>query len=454
MLPLINRLSADTGIPLVATNDSHYLRQDDARAHEIMLCIQTGKTMSDPNRMRFEQPAFYLKIARGNDGAVRRSGGCARPHLGHRAALPGEARAGGGAVPEIRRSAGAHHRQLLRIRRAAGIREAPARRLEALAAQGRLKHDLAEYAERLDSRDPTIQQMKFSGYFLIVWDFIRFAKRTGIPVGPGRGSAAGSLVSYSMEITDIDPLQYGLLFERFLNPERITMPDIDIDFCTRGRGEVIQYVTEKYGREQVAQIITFGTLGARAAIKDVGRALDLSFADVDRITKLIPTQPLNIKLKEARKMEPQLDELARKEPRVKEVLEVAERLEGMSRNASVHAAGVVISPVPLKELVPLYKTNKDEIVTQYDMVGLEKLSLLKMDFLGLTTLTIIDDALKLIERHRGVKLVIEDLPLDDKKTYERCFTRATPAACSSLNRRACATFCAAISRIASKICSR
>ena len=265
--------------------------------------------------------------------------------------------------------------------------------------------------------------MKFSGYFLIVWDFIRFAKQKGIPVGPGRGSAAGSLVSYAMEITDIDPLAYGLLFERFLNPERISMPDIDIDFCTRGRGEVIQYVTEKYGREQVAQIITFGTLGARAAIKDVGRVLDVSYADVERITKLIPTMPLNIKLAEARKMEPQIDELARKEPRMQEVLDVALRLEGVARNASVHAAGVVIAPQPLRELVPLYKTNKDEIVTQYDMVGLEKLGLLKMDFLGLTTLTIIEDALELIKRHQNVTLRVEDLPLDDPKTYETIFSK-------------------------------
>src|SRR5215475_8003620 len=268
-----------------------------------------------------------------------------------------------------------------------------------------------------------IQQMKFSGYFLIVWDFIRFVKQKGIPVGPGRGSATGSLVAWAMEITDIDPLAYGLLFERFLNPERISMPDIDIDFCTRGRGAVIQYVTEKYGREQVAQIITFGTLGARAAIKDVGRVLDIGFGDVDKISKLIPTQPLNIKLKDARKMEPQIDDLARREPKVKEVLEIAQRLEGMARNASVHAAGVVISPAPLRELVPLYKTNKDEIVTQYDMVGLEKLGLLKMDFLGLTTLTIVDDALQLIERHRGQKLRIEDLPLDDAKTYETVFAK-------------------------------
>jgi DNA polymerase III subunit alpha len=235
-------------------------------------------------------------------------------------------------------------------------------------------------------------------------------------VGPGRGSAAGSLVSYAMSITNLDPLQYGLLFERFLNPERISMPDIDIDFCTHRRGEVIQYVTEKYGREQVAQIITFGTMGAKAAIKDVGRALGMNFGDVERITKLIPNQ-LNIKLEEAIQKEPALQEAAHKDPRVAELLGIARRLEGMARNASVHAAGVVISPVPLKELVPLYRTNQDEIVTQYDMKGLEKLGLLKMDFLGLKTLTLIHDALALVEKFRGVKLVLDDLPVDDAKTY-------------------------------------
>ncbi len=419
-MPLVNRLSADTGIPLVVTNDSHYLRRDDARAHEILLCIQTGKTMSDPNRMRFEQNAFYLKTREEMmtlfgevEHALDRT-----YDIAQRCQLkldPVKEPFPKFDVPEGH-SIDTYFEYVARE----GF-EKRRGRLEALAAQGRLKCNLAEYAERLDREIKTIQQMKFSGYFLIVWDFIRYAKTHHIPVGPGRGSAAGSLVSYSMEITDIDPLQYGLLFERFLNPERISMPDIDIDFCTRGRGSVIQYVTEKYGREQVAQIITFGTLGARAAIKDVGRVLDIGFGDVDKITKLIPTQPLNIKLKEARKIEPQIDELARREPRVKEVLEVAERLEGMARNASVHAAGVVISPAPLKELVPLYKTNKDEIVTQYDMVGLEKLGLLKMDFLGLTTLTIIDDALKLIEKHRGVKLVIEEIPLDDQKTYQAVF---------------------------------
>src|SRR5579883_693236 len=420
VVPQLHRLSQETRIPLVATNDSHYMRKSDARAHEILLCIQTGKTMSDPQRMRFSRPEFYLKtrdemlaLFGGLEDALNRTW-----EIAQRCQVKLEKVK----EPFPKFDVPAEHTTdsyFAYVARQGFEKRRP--RLEALSKSGALKHDLAEYVERLDREIQVIQQMKFSGYFLIVWDFIRFAKSQGIPVGPGRGSAAGSLVSYAMEITDIDPLEYGLLFERFLNPERISMPDIDIDFHTRRRGEVIQYVTEKYGREQVAQIITFGTLGARTAIKDVGRVLDISFSDVDRITKLIPTQPLNIKLKEARKIEPQIDELARREPRVKEVLEVAERLEGMARNASVHAAGVVISPAPLKELVPLYKTNKDEIVTQYDMVGLEKLGLLKMDFLGLTTLTIIDDALKLIEKHRGVKLVVEEIPLDDQKTYQAVF---------------------------------
>src|SRR5215469_1323316 len=374
VLPAMIRLSKETRIPLVATNDAHYMRKDDARAHEILLCIQTGKTMSDPQRMRFQQPEFYLKT---------------REEM---MALFGELEDSLDRTWEIAQRCQV---KLEKVKEPFPRFEVPvghttdtyfeyaARqgfekrrpRLEALHAAGALKHDLAEHTERLDREIRMIQQMKFSGYFLIVWDFIRFAKDRGIPVGPGRGSAAGSLVSYAMEITDIDPLEYGLLFERFLNPERISMPDIDIDFHTRRRGEVIQYVTEKYGREQVAQIITFGTLGARAAIKDVGRVLDIGYADVDRITKLIPTT-LNIKLKDALEQEPAIEDAAKKDPRLKEVLDVALKLEGMARNASMHAAGVVISPVPLRELVPLCRTSKDEIVTQYDMVGLEKLSLL------------------------------------------------------------------------------
>src|SRR3954462_3956152 len=336
----IQKLSSDTGIPLIATNDAHYLTSDDVKAHEILLCIQTGKTMSDPNRMRFSTPEFYLKsraemlkLFGEAEHALDRTWDIAQrcqvklekvKDPFPRFDVPGEHTA---------------DTYFAAVAREGWDKRRP--RLEALRQEGRLKHDIAEYSDRLEREIRMIQQMRFSGYFLIVWDFIRFSKEKGIPVGPGRGSAAGSLVGYAMGITDIDPLEYGLLFERFLNPERISMPDIDIDFCTNRRGEVIQYVTEKYGREQVAQIITFGTMGARAAIKDVGRVLEIGYGEVEKIPKLIPTMPLNIKLKEAREVEPQIDELARKDPRVKEILEVAQKLQGMARNASVHAAGVV-----------------------------------------------------------------------------------------------------------------
>ncbi|HEV2447903.1 MAG TPA: DNA polymerase III subunit alpha, partial [Candidatus Sulfopaludibacter sp.] len=416
LTPELVRMSHETGLPLVATNDSHYLRREDARAHEILLCIQTGKFYSDPSRMRWNNPDFYLKsraemmeLFAELEEALDRTGEiAARCNVSLEKVKE----------PFPRFEVPAEHTTDTYFEYVARMGFEKRRpRLEAMRQRGALKHDLAEYAERLDREIRMIQNMKFSGYFLIVWDFIRYAKDNGIPVGPGRGSAAGSLVGYAMQITDIDPLQYGLLFERFLNPERVSFPDIDVDFCMNRRGEVIQYVTEKYGREQVAQIITFNTLGARAAIKDVGRVLEVPFADVERLTKLVPNV-LNISLEDAIKAEPGFDEAARKDPRIDDVLKVALRLEGLSRNCSVHAAGVVISPQPLKELVPLYKTNRDEIVTQFDMSGLEKLSLLKMDFLGLTTLTLIQDALRLIKKRHGVDLVPEDLPLDDKATYE------------------------------------
>src|SRR5579871_4028690 len=414
--PQVNRLSVETGIPLVATNDAHYLNREDARAHEILMCIQTGKTMSDPARMHWDHPDFYLK----SRAEMMQLFGELEDSLDRTWEIAQRCQVKLEKIKEPfpRFDVPAEHTTdtyFEFVARQGFDKRIP--RLEAMRNRGLLKHELADYRERLDFEIHMIQQMKFSGYFLIVWDFIRYAKSRSIPVGPGRGSAAGSLVSYAMQITDIDPLEYGLLFERFLNPERISMPDIDIDFCMNRRGEVIQYVTEKYGRDQVAQIITFNTLGARAAIKDVGRVLDMSFADVDRITKLVPNV-LNISLDDAIKAEPGFDELSKKDQRVADILQVAQRLEGLARNCSVHAAGVVISPEPLKNLVPLYKTNKDEIVTQYDMNGLEKLSLLKMDFLGLTTLTLIDDALKLIEKRHGVKLVLEDLPLEDPKAYE------------------------------------
>src|ERR1700758_2971694 len=319
-------------------------------------------------------------------------------------------------------------------------REGFARRLETLrplSEQGKLKHSITDYEQRLERELGIIQQMKFPGYFLIVWDFIRYAKERGIPVGPGRGSAAGSLVSYALGITDIDPLQHELLFERFLNPERVSMPDIDIDFCMNRRGEVIDYVTQKYGRDNVAQIITFGTMAAKAAIKDVGRAMDIPYADVDRIAKMVPAQ-LNITLDTAIEESPQLNEAYTKDAQVRELLDTAKKLEGLVRNSGVHAAGVVISPRPLTDLVPLHRTKNDEIVTAFDMVAIEKMGLLKMDFLGLTTLTILTDALKLIAQTHAkdagmpvlsaeqtwpnpVPRTLDDIPLEDQKTYENVF---------------------------------
>src|SRR6185437_289633 len=302
-------------------------------------------------------------------------------------------------------------------------RQGFARRLEVLrvhSEQGKLKHSLADYEQRLARELAIIQQMKFPGYFLIVWDFIRYAREHNIPVGPGRGSAAGSLVSYAMSITDIDPLQNELLFERFLNPERVSMPDIDIDFCMNRRGEVINYVTQKYGRENVAQIITFGTMQAKAAIKDVGRAMDMPYADVDRIAKMVPTV-LNVTLEQALTDSPQLQQAYENDGQIRALLDTAKKLEGLVRNSGVHAAGVVISPRPLDQLVPLHKTKNDEIVTAFDMVAIEKLGLLKMDFLGLTTLTILDDALKLIAQTRGEKVTLEEIPLTDQETYEKVF---------------------------------
>jgi len=416
LIPHLHKLSRESGIPLVATNDAHYLTKDHAASHDALLCIQTGKLLTEPNRMRFTTQEFHLKTRAemltaldGNEDALDRTW-----EIAEKCNLKLEKVAN----PFPKFDVPAEHstdsyfewvaRQGFEKRRG---------RLELMREAGMLKESIESYGERLDHEIRIIQSMKYSGYFLIVWDFIRFAKSIDIPVGPGRGSAAGSLVAYCMDITDIDPLQYGLLFERFLNPERVSMPDIDIDFCMHRRGEVIQYVTEKYGREQVAQIITFNTLAAKAAIKDVGRVMDMTFGEVDRLTKMVPNV-LNIKLKDAIKKEPALAEQMKKDPRVSKLMATALQLEGVARNPSVHAAGVVIAPQPLQELVPLYKTAKDEIVTQYDMKSLDKLSLLKMDFLGLTTLTVIEEALRLLKEFKDISLRPEGLPLDDKTTFE------------------------------------
>src|SRR5256886_217919 len=280
-----------------------------------------------------------------------------------------------------------------------------------------LFRSIDEYERRLAYEIDMIKRMGFPGYFLVVWVFIRYAREQGIPVGPGRGSAAGSLVAYSMRITDVDPLDFNLMFERFLNPERVTMPDIDIDFCERRRGEVIDYVTRKYGRENVAQIITFGTMKAKAVVRDVGRALEMPFADVDKVAKQIPSA-LDMTLDKALEESEPLRQMESGDPKVKELLSVARRLEGMTRHASVHAAGVVIAPKAITEYAPLYKGARDEIVTQWSMKEIERVGLLKMDFLGLSTLTLIFDAIEEIKRTTGVELDIDTVPLDDEKTYQ------------------------------------
>ncbi|MBZ5540742.1 MAG: DNA polymerase III subunit alpha [Acidobacteriia bacterium] len=410
------RLSKDSGIPLIATNDCHYLHHDDAHAQEVLLCIQTGKTMSDAHRMKFATDQFYYKTAeemarvfaelpealsRTLDVAERCNVKIAK------IADPFPAfQVPASDTPD------SYFEKVVRQGFAARV---PA--LEKISKQGALRHPLEEYERRLTSEIEMIKKMKFAGYFLIVWDFIHYARGQEVPVGPGRGSAAGSLVSYALRITDVDPLQYDLLFERFLNPERVSMPDIDIDFCMRRRGEVIDYVTRKYGRENVAQIITFGTMAAKAAIKDVGRAMDIPYGDVDRVAKLVPNE-LKITLESALEQSAQLRSAVESDERMKELMAVAQRLEGLSRHASTHAAGVVISPRPLTDIVPVYKTNRDEITTQYDMNALERVGLLKMDFLGLTTLTVLHDAVRMVEQNRGVQLDIDALVLDDADTYK------------------------------------
>src|ERR1700693_1844415 len=404
------QLEKDLALPMVATNDSHYLCEDDAHAQDVMLCIQTGKSIQETNRMKFEGTQFYVK----NGDEMLRVFKDAPQVLSRTLDIAERCNLRLEKVPSPFPHFDVPDGFTLDSYFEHITRQGFARRMESLrtlAANGRLKHSLADYEQRLARELGIIQQMKFSGYFLIVWDFIRYARERGIPVGPGRGSAAGSLVSYSMGITDLDPLQHELIFERFLNPERVSLPDIDIDFCMNRRGEVINYVTSKYGRENVAQIITFGTMAAKAAIKDVGRAMDMPYSDVDRIAKMVPNQ-LNIKLEHAIKDSPALQQAYETDAQVKELLDTAKKLEGMVRNAGVHAAGVVISPRPLIELVPLHRTKNDEIVTAFDMKAVEKLGLLKMDFLGLTTLTILDDALKLIAQ-RGTNLSLDDIPLED-----------------------------------------
>jgi DNA polymerase-3 subunit alpha len=416
------RLEKDLDIPLIATNDSHYIEDQDSRAHEVLLCVQTAGSMNDPKRFKFDSQEFYIKSADEMHRLFAHAPEvCTRTmQFPERCAL--ELSKVANPFPKFDCPDGmdldAYFEQVCRE----GWRKRRETTVKHLEDTGKLRKSLADYEARLTREIDCIKQMKFPGYFMIVWDFIRYAREQNIPVGPGRGSAAGSLVAYVMEITDIDPLQNDLLFERFLNPERISMPDIDIDFCMNRRGEVIEYVRRKYGNDQVAQIITFNTMAAKAAIKDVGRALDMPYGEVDRIAKLIPPT-IGITIEKALQENPLLA-TAYQDPKIKELIDTALRLEGLVRGAGVHAAGVVIAPQPLTELVPVTRTKDEAIVTSYDMKAVEKMGLLKMDFLGLTTLTVIDDCLKLIKSNRNEEVDLATIDLEDQVTFERVFHRA------------------------------
>jgi len=403
--PLLAALGAELGIPLVATNDVHYIKREHAEIQDVLLCIQTGKTVDDASRLKFRSDQLYLRRPEEMAEVL-----CAYPEaLANTARIAGrcnvELSFGANVLPDFPVPAGKTPEGYLRELCYGGL--------------ARIYGDQpgAEVRDRLEFELSVIEKMGFAAYFLIVWDFINFARSRGIPVGPGRGSAAGSLVAYTLGITAVDPLAYGLLFERFLNPGRISMPDIDTDICYERRPEVINYVVNRYGADRVAQIITFGTMAARAAIRDVGRALSMPYADVDRVAKLVPAE-LHMTIEKALETAPELREAYEQNPEVKKLIDTAAGLEGMPRHASTHAAGIVITKKPLTEYLPLYRSTDGAVTTQFAMTTVEELGLLKMDLLGLRTLTVIGDTVKILKESGGPSLDPDRLPLTDPATYE------------------------------------
>jgi DNA polymerase-3 subunit alpha len=402
-------LAHQRSLRVVATNDCHYLQRKDARAHEVLLCLQTGKTLQESDRMRFSSEEFYFKSPQEMGDLFREVPEAVAHTMEIAEACNLELKFDEKHIPKVSVPTGESLSSYLEKLAREGLEKR-------LAALGKEK-EAERYRARLEEELGIIKSMGFPGYFLIVADFINYAKNSGIPVGPGRGSAAGSLVAYSLNITDLDPIEYDLLFERFLNPGRkSSMPDVDVDFCMDRRDEVIQYVMDKYGKDKVAQIITFGKMQARAVIRDVGRVMDIPYAEVDRIAKLIPGT-LNITLDQALEQEPRLRESINKDSRVESLFNVAKSLEGLTRHASTHAAGIVIANKPLMDYLPLYRGQNGEVMTQFTMKDVEKIGLVKFDFLGLKTLTVLDQTVKLVERERGVKLNLSQIPLDDPETY-------------------------------------
>ncbi len=411
-------------IPLVACNDAYYLTEDDARAHELLMCIGEGKTVNEASRTQFGSTKYYVRSAaemwqifgelpESINNTLKIAEMCeVKMPSGENLTLP--------KFPIPTDSGCATTDEYFAKVVYEGFKERKEKVWDVLSAKGNLKYAPSDYNERIDKEIETVKNMGFPGYFLIVWEFINYARKMNIPVGPGRGSAAGSLVAYCLGITDVDPIEYDLLFERFLNPERVSMPDIDIDFCIRGRADVINHVTEFYGRESVCQIITFGTMASKAAIKDVGRALSMPYGDVEKIAKLIPppVRGRNISISQALEQVADLRKAMETDPKVKELVDLAKRLEGCSRHSSVHAAGVVISPKPLHEIVPIAVSSKNELTSQYTMNDLEKVGMLKMDFLALTTLTVISDCLKSVKQKTGDEIDWSLVSLSDEKSMK------------------------------------
>ncbi|MFW6146767.1 MAG: DNA polymerase III subunit alpha [Thermodesulfobacteriota bacterium] len=411
----LQTLAQELSLPLVGTNDCHYLNREDAEAHDILLCIQTGKSVDDPNRLRFANEEFYFKSGAEMAGDLEDIPEALDNTVAIAKRCNYEMQFGQYKYPVFKVSGDLSLEEKLEQEAKQGLKVRLDRK-ESL--EGQMTAELKkEYEERLAYELKVIREMGFAGYFLIVADFIDYARNTGIPVGPGRGSAAGSLTAYALKITDIDPIKHGLIFERFLNPGRISMPDIDIDFCIKNRDKVIEYVSEKYGREDVSQIITFGTMKARAVIRDVGRSLNMSYAEADKIAKLIP-EGINITLDEAIKTEPQLKALEKGTEDEKKLLRISRSLEGLSRHASTHASGIVISDRPLVEYLPLFKGPNGEVMTQYTMDQVAKLGLIKFDFLGLKTLTVIQHTLDLIEETTGEDVNLDEIPMDDEQTFQ------------------------------------
>ncbi|MBI3313877.1 MAG: DNA polymerase III subunit alpha, partial [Candidatus Omnitrophica bacterium] len=397
------KLSKDYGVRIVGTNDSHYIYRHNASSHDALICIGTGSMITDTNRMRYEGDQFYLKSAEEMKILFKDIPEAIKNTIAIAERCNTEIDFSKTHLPLFTAPKGKTLEGYLEELCFKMIRE-------------RLGGEIpADYTNRLKYELTVINKMGYTSYFLIVWDFIRYAKESGIPVGPGRGSAAGSLVAYALEITDIDPIKHTLIFERFLNPDRISLPDIDIDFCYERRDEVIDYVRRKYGMENVAQIITFGTMAAKAVVRDVGRVMGFSYPEVDLIAKMIPLE-LNITIQGAIEREPKLKELTVSDQRVGQLIETSKALEGLTRHASTHAAGVVIADKPLTEYVPLFKAN-EQVSTQYSMKDLEKIGLLKMDFLGLKTLTMIEQTVKIVKRTQNIDIDVRALSLDDADAY-------------------------------------